>query len=250
MRITYPAGRNVVLTSPTGEEYDAREEKIRMPWDVYDLPYQSLRCLWRLSWGDYYPFGYFGRFVGQGSLYRVANTSLNASSLEGWFGKPYLKIVTDTTVGGDVGIVMQTWGDVPVGKKVYLYVVFSTMGGSTGDAIVFEGYHNVQNAVYRPKVRWVKGVGWQASGGGEYSTVPNTPASLNPNDYHALLFSYIVGQRLDKLIVNFYEYDLSNFTLWPFAGGGKRIHFSFEAVTNTGTVTYLCLHEVALFAEK
>lgn len=250
MRITYPAGRNVVLTSPAGEEYDAREEVIRRPWDLYDLPYNNLRCLWRLSWGDYYLFGRFLINAGSGSYSRVAPTDLTSESTASWFGKPYLKLITGTTAGSNIAANITVFIKIPAGKKIYLYAVFTPTGGGTGDSVRFELLHWTGGKEYVAGVRWLKGTGWQARVDGGYQNIPNTPTTWYPQFHYTMLFSVVATIRLDKLYITTDEYDLSDRTMWGFGGGGEYLLISFGCNTATGTATGLQLYEAAVFVEK
>lgn len=251
MRVTYPAGRNVILTTPQGEEYDAREEVISRPWDLYDLPYSNLKCLWRLSWGDYYPFGYFAVRAGSGTLTRVANTELSSSGITSWFGKPYVKLMTTgTTIGGFIDTGINIYTVIPAGKKIYLYVVFTPLGGENGDSVAFDIIHWTGGREYDAGVIWYQGTGWSAKKDGGYQPIPDTPTTWYSMFYYPMLFSIVAATRLDKLRVMTYEYDLSDRTLYGYAGTGELLMVFFRCYSATGTPVGLALHEAALFVEK
>ena len=194
MRITHPTGRNVVLMSPQGEEYDARlpphmvTPKPATAWgDVFGVVPSSARVVW--SW-DFTTGAIPGlvTLVGSASLTREAPTTAANGAQHTYNGSPMLVYNSGPAVNSSCSTTVRLLVPLTSSATYYLASVFNYAGGAAGDYVTFTLRCTTGTMLYAYAARFVVGTGWQVLDSNlTWSTLPDTPTSYDARDWVPVL---------------------------------------------------------------
>jgi len=194
VRVTYPAGRNVVLLSPVGEEYDARfpphavTPKPATAWgDVFGVVPSGAREVW--NW-DFTTGAIPGHAIvaGSASLAREAPTTAVDNTTHTFNGSPVLVYNSGAMLNSLFAVTVRLLVPFEGSATYYLAGVFNYVGGAAGDDVAFVLARTTGTTAYIYGARFVIGTGWQViDSTGAPVTLPDTPTAYNKGDWVPVL---------------------------------------------------------------